>query len=104
MRESGQPTTNRDHVRRAPSNGERGEEQITDFERLPDFDFSELRFEEAARRQAILADIERRVAKDGVHAAVASPHRARQFMPFAALDGFTELIKKTEDESMARES
>lgn len=103
MRESGQLTTDREHERHVPSNDEHSEDQITDFERLPYFDFSELRFEEAARRQAILADIERRVAKDGVHSAAASPHRARQFMPFAALDGFTELIKKTEDESMARE-
>ncbi len=71
--------------------------------RLPDFNFSGIRFEEAARRQAILADIERRMEKDGAHTAVASPHRARQFMPFAALDGFTELIKKTEGESMQEE-
>ncbi len=84
------------HERRALANSERGKKL------LPDFDFSGLRFEEAARRRAILADIGRRIAKDGVHSAVASPHRARQFMPFAALDGFTELIKKTENESMGR--
>lgn len=67
------------------------------------FDFTGLRYEEAERRRAILTDIERRLEKDGEHIAASSPHRARQFMPFAALDGFTELIKETEAKSMGRE-
>ena len=67
------------------------------------FDFTGLRYEEAERRRAILTDIEQRLAKDGDHLAASNPHRARQFMPFAALDGFTELIKEAEAESMSRE-
>ncbi len=67
---------------------------------LPSFDLTGLSFEETERRQAILADIERRVNENGTHQAIKDPNRARQFMPFAALDGFTQIIKEVEDQNM----
>ena len=42
-------------------------------------------------RAATLAAIERRVREDGPHVARPDPHRARQFMPFAAVKGYEEL-------------
>ncbi|MBQ9955230.1 MAG: hypothetical protein IJO87_07350 [Eggerthellaceae bacterium] len=52
--------------------------------------------EELAFREALLRDIERRVAQSGPHVARAHPDRARQFMPFAALKGYHELAKSKE--------
>ena len=53
---------------------------------------------EAQRRRAILQDIEKRRSIDGEHVARAHPDRARQFMPFAALKGYDELVREREDE------
>lgn len=49
---------------------------------------------ERARRQAILDDIRRRVDEGGPRFAVASDDRARQFIPFAALTGYSELLNE----------
>ncbi len=48
--------------------------------------------EERVRRNIILRDIHTQIAKNGPH--VARPHadRARQFMPFDALQGYDEMI------------
>lgn len=48
-------------------------------------------FEEAEHRATVLEDIRRTVLRDGVHHASHDPHRAVQFMPFKALDGFDEI-------------
>lgn len=53
---------------------------------------------ENERRQAILRDIEKRRSLDGPHVARAHPDRARQFMPFAALKGYGELVRDREEE------
>lgn len=53
-------------------------------------------FDEAERRRCILRDIAMRVRENGVHLADSSPKRATQFMPFAALTGFEELIAEKE--------
>ncbi len=55
-----------------------------------------LSHQERAYREALLRDIERRVAQSGPHEARAHPDRARQFMPFAALKGYHELAKSKE--------
>jgi len=55
-----------------------------------------LSHQERAYREALLRDIERRVAQSGPHVARAHPDRARQFMPFAALKGYHELAKSKE--------
>lgn len=52
---------------------------------------------ERQRRQAILRDIRARQAADGIHMARAHPERARQFMPFAALKGYEDLVRRSED-------
>lgn len=51
---------------------------------------------ELQHQVAVLQAIEARIAQDGVH--VARPHadRARQFMPFAALKGYEELVAEQE--------
>ena len=60
---------------------------------LSEDDFLEgIAFDEAERRRCILRDIAMRVRENGVHFAANSPKRATQFMPFAALTGFEELI------------
>ncbi len=58
-------------------------------------------FEEAARRRAILSDIRANVEEHGPHQAMPDPRRATQFMPFAALTGFDEILKKALDEQAA---
>lgn len=64
---------------------------------LSEDDFLEnIAFGEAERRRCILRDIAMRVRENGVHFAANSPKRATQFMPFAALTSFEELITEKE--------
>lgn len=56
-------------------------------------------FQEAQRRRLILRDIRANVAEHGPHRAAGDPKRATQFMPFDALTGFDELMRKTEQAS-----
>lgn len=56
-------------------------------------DFPEL---EREHREAVLADIRRRVEADGPRVAVAAADRGRLFMPFAALKGYGELVESVE--------
>lgn len=51
---------------------------------------------ERKRREAILADIRRRVIENGPRRPVESPDRGRLFMPFAALKGYGELVGQAE--------
>ena len=53
---------------------------------------------ERERREGILRDIRTRIAEDGPRRAVPSPERGRLFMPFAALDGYGEMLDETEDD------
>lgn len=55
-------------------------------------DWPDVTSSERAYREAKLREIERRIAADGPHAARAHALRARQFMPFAALKGYEELV------------
>ena len=57
--------------------------------------------QERARRQATIAAIERRVRVDGAHVARDDAHRARQFMPFAALKGYGALTRQREADADA---
>ena len=52
--------------------------------------------EEREYRKAILEAIERKVSSEGFHRAVSHPERARQFMPFAALKGYEEMVSQQE--------
>lgn len=52
--------------------------------------------QEAERRSWLLAEIGRRVAEDGPRRAVADPARGRLFIPFAALDGYGEMLDEVE--------
>ena len=64
---------------------------------LSEGDFLEdVAFDEAERRRRILQDIAAQVRQHGVHFAANSPKRATQFMPFAALTGFEELMAEKE--------
>ncbi len=47
---------------------------------------------EQERRASLLKAIEHRISVDGEHIAKPGPDRARQFMPFAALRGYEELV------------
>ncbi len=51
---------------------------------------------ERERREKILRGIVQRIVEDGPRHAVASPERGRQFIPFAALRGYDEMIEETE--------
>ena len=67
---------------------------------LREEDFLEgVSFQEAQRRRLILQDIEANLAEHGPHRATSDPKRATQFMPFDALTGFDELMRKTEEAS-----
>lgn len=64
---------------------------------LSEDDFLEdVALDEAERRRRILRDIAAQVRQHGVHFAANSPKRATQFMPFAALTGFEELMAEKE--------
>ena len=53
--------------------------------------------DERAYRKRILDDIARRVAEEGVHTAVPGDDRGRQFMPFAALKGYDEIVRDSQE-------
>lgn len=70
---------------------EQADPHIPGIERWPDL--PEL---EREHREAVLADIRRRVEADGPRVAVAAADRGRLFMPFAALKGYGELVESVE--------
>lgn len=51
---------------------------------------------EQERREAVLRGIVRRIVEDGPRRAMASPERGRQFIPFAALRGYDEMLEEVE--------
>ena len=53
--------------------------------------------DERAYRKRVLDDIARRVAEEGVHTAVPGDDRGRQFMPFAALKGYDEIVRDSQE-------
>ena len=53
--------------------------------------------DERAYRSRVLNDIARRVAEEGVHTAIPSDDRGRQFMPFAALKGYDDIVRDSQD-------
>ena len=53
--------------------------------------------DEHAYRKRVLDDIERRVAEEGVHTAVPGDDRGRQFMPFAALKGYDDIVRDSQE-------
>lgn len=53
--------------------------------------------DEHAYRKRVLDDIARRVAKEGVHTAVPGDDRGRQFMPFAALKGYDDIVRDSQE-------
>lgn len=50
-----------------------------------------------AYRKRVLNDIARRVAEEGVHTAVPGDDRGRQFMPFAALKGYDDIVRDSQE-------
>lgn len=52
--------------------------------------------DEREYRAQVLDDIAKRVAAEGAHYAMPGDDRGRQFMPFAALKGFDEVIAEGE--------
>ncbi len=53
--------------------------------------------DERAYRSHVLNDIARRVAEEGVHTAIPSDDRGRQFMPFAALKGYDDIVRDSQE-------
>lgn len=53
--------------------------------------------DERAYRKRVLDDIARRVAEEGVHTAVPSDDRGRQFMSFAALKGYDDIVRDSQE-------
>ncbi|KAB1637388.1 hypothetical protein F8C90_09170 [Ellagibacter isourolithinifaciens] len=53
--------------------------------------------DERAYRKRVLDDIARRVAEEGVHTAVPGDDRGRQFMPFAALKGYDDILRDSQE-------
>lgn len=53
--------------------------------------------DERAYRKRVLDDIARRVAEEGVHTAVPGDDRGRQFMPFAALKGYDDIVRDSRE-------
>lgn len=53
--------------------------------------------DEHAYRKRVLDDIARRVAEEGVHTAIPGNDRGRQFMPFAALKGYDDIVRDSQE-------
>lgn len=53
--------------------------------------------DERAYRKRVLDDIARRVAEEGVHTAIPGDDRGRQFMPFAALKGYDDIVRDSQE-------
>lgn len=53
--------------------------------------------DERAYRKRVLNDIARRVTEEGVHTAVPGDDRGRQFMPFAALKGYDDIVRDSQE-------
>lgn len=53
--------------------------------------------DERAYRKRVLDDIARRVAEEGVHTAAPGDDRGRQFMPFAALKGYDDIVRDSQE-------
>ena len=53
--------------------------------------------DERAYRKRVLDDIARKVAEEGVHTAVPGDDRGRQFMPFAALKGYDDIVRDSQE-------
>lgn len=53
--------------------------------------------DERAYRKRVLDDIARRVAEEGVHTAIPGDDRGRQFMPFAALKGYDDIVRDPQE-------
>lgn len=60
----------------------------------------DLSADEREYRAQVLDRIAQRVAADGVRVSVPSPDRGSQFMPFAALKGYEEVIAEVENGSI----
>ena len=54
---------------------------------------------EQERRERVLRGIVRRILEDGPRRAMPSPERGRQFIPFAALRGYDEMVAEVERRS-----
>lgn len=54
---------------------------------------------ERERREGVLRGIRARIAEAGPRRAVADPARGRLFMPFAALEGYGEMLKDVEGDA-----
>lgn len=66
---------------------------------IPSVDvWSEISDDEREYRAQVLDDIAKRVAAEGAHYAMPGDDRGRQFMPFAALKGFDEVIAEGENQ------
>ena len=53
---------------------------------------------ECERRAVILRDIEQRLTENGPRRSAPDPNRGRLFMPFAALEGYDQMIDQAEEE------
>lgn len=53
--------------------------------------------DERAYRSRVLDDIARRVTEEGIHTAIPSDDRGRQFMPFAALKGYNDIVRDSQE-------
>lgn len=59
--------------------------------------WADISADERAYRKRVLDDIARRVAEEGVHTAVPGDDRGRQFMPFAALKGYDDIVRDSQE-------
>ena len=59
--------------------------------------WADISTDERAYRKRVLDDIARRVAEEGVHTAVPGDDRGRQFTPFAALKGYDDIVRDSQE-------
>lgn len=74
-----------------------GDQVVSDLDAVPGIETWEgLQPMERERREGILRDIRMRIEENGPRRAVADPARGRLFMPFAALEGYGEMLADIE--------
>ena len=77
-----------------------GDQTAASLDAVPGIDTWEgLQPMERERREGVLRGIRRRIAENGPRRAVADPARGRLFMPFAALEGYGEMLQEAEGDA-----
>lgn len=77
-------------------------EEAWDAAQLPSSDcWAGISDDERRYREGVLLDIARRVSEEGLNIPIPGDYRGKQFMPFAAMKGYEDVVSSAEGEAAA---